>query len=169
MSFLAIESYLNTFKFIEDLIKNPDYKLNILSINEDMSHIRGEIRCSNDVNNLNFIPFETDIIKLDDSLMFKTIYDVNGKISVEKDIFLVLQEKQRAQYYNRKSKFLIHILDNDIKHVYTTGKKYKLENGLNYNLGIVNMKNSEVIRILESLKKDIINMTSNISTYKNRS
>lgn len=166
MNFYAIESFLTKFGFIENLIKNPNYKLNILDIKNDMSHISGEIKFNSGETSAESIPFETDIIKLEDSLMFKTIYERNGKIFGEKDIFLLMQEKPKIQYNNRKVKFLIHILDNDIKQIYTTGKKYQIENGISENLSKINMKNIDVKKKLEAYKQEIISISTNISSHK---
>lgn len=162
MNTFVMNSYLIRFKFIEDLVCNSNYELNVLDVNDDMTHISGVIKSNNDENN---IPFETDVLLFDDMLMFRTIYEKGGKIISERDVFVLVKEKQ-SQFYNSKIKLLIHILDDDIKQIYTVSKNYKLTNGISENLGRMNMENKDVKKQLEIYKQEIVSMSQNRSVHK---
>lgn len=157
----VLKSYLMELKFVEQLKNNNNCELDILNYTDDLSHISGVFRFDNGRE----IPFETDIIKDDNFWAFKTIYQMNGRIFNEKDIFAVVKEKV-SQYFNSKSNLLIHLVDNDIVKAYRVGKKYTLDRGISGSYGMMNMSNREVINQLNSYKQELENLNIKSSSIK---
>lgn len=161
MNSYALKSYLMELKFVEQLKNNNNCELDILNYMDDLSHISGVFRFGNDKQ----IPFETDIIKDDNFWAFKTIYQINGKIFNEKDVFALVKERV-SQYFNSKSKLLIHLADNEIVQAYRVGKKHTLDRGISENYGMMNMNNRDVINQLNSYKQELENLNIKSNNIK---
>lgn len=154
MNISAIKSFVTRFKFISEMINYQDYELNILNIGDDGEHISFEFRINNGNDDFVSIPFETSLVCFDNLLVFNTIYQKNNKIFNERNVFALVDEKQ-SQYYNSKTKLLIHFVDNDIRQAYRVGRKYNFNNGLSESFGKMNMNSREIIKELNAYKEEI--------------
>lgn len=142
-----LKSFISRFSFFKqgiDLIQQ-NFEINISNNNPD--NVIGTITIKTPLLTKQ-IKFNSIISKTEDILIFKTKYQIEDKEYEEIDVFTIVNEKTK-NYATTKTKYLFHIVNNEIINAYRVGKKYKFENGINESLLKFNMDNKEVLELIK--------------------
>ena len=146
-----LKSFISSLGFVSEKLNLQPSKAEIKILNNynESNQIQGIITTSSSTEESEIIFFESHFNKSDEMLIFKTKYQYAGRIYEEVDTFAIANMDQRG-YYTHKTKLLIHVVDGKIVQSYSVGKKYKFENGISENLSKLNMRNKDVINMLNN-------------------
>lgn len=136
MNKIALQTYIST-------ITENSYKE--LNIDPVTNKINGTIIVSSSEE----IYFETQFEKEDDNnLTFNITYYIdkhNPSNTIEETHTFIIDDSITTSFFGRKTKYLIHLINGELKQAYIVNKKYQLENGISESYTKMNMKNKEAI------------------------
>ena len=158
MNTIILKSFISRLDFISEKIEylnSNTYEIIIENINNN--EITGIFLLKNNPNET--IKFNTQMIKTDDILKFKSNYQTKDIKKSETDTFVIINQETKS-YFTPKTKYLIHLVEDKIKQAYIVNKKYKFENGINENYSRINMNNQEIFNnIKHHYESEITNKT----------
>ena len=106
-------------------------------------------------NQEELIAFESQIIKTDDLLIFKSKYrydannqeENNDNHTYEKEEVntFAIVKSEKKNLFGPKLKYLLHLVNNNLEKIYVVSKKYQFENGISENFTLLSMKEKELI------------------------
>ena len=149
MNEVIMNLFISKLSFVSEKIKNPDiinYEIKLLNYNPESKKIKGIININYKSDEIEMIFFESKIIKEEDMLVFKSRYQNKGELKEKTDTYVITNEQQSFLF--KKSKLLVHLIDNKIIDVYCVGKNYTFEKGINDNLFKLNTNNKDIQDIL---------------------
>lgn len=151
MNIIVLKSFISRLDFISKKIKYPynnSLEINILNIDNNIEKIEGKAIIKNEINEIETITFNIQLSKSDDMLLFRTSYKSDKQPTTNEyeavDTFAIVNQESKS-FFTPKTKYLIHLVDGNIKQAYIVNKKYKFTNGINENYTKLNMDNKDVI------------------------
>lgn len=168
MNINILKCFISKLDFISERTKyeySSISEINILNVDEEEHIIKGTVVIRLDAKCLEVITFETRFSQLDDILIFKSKYQIDtnnshqnfdsvvdgeyiSKVFEEVDTFVIINQESKT-FFTPKTKYLIHLVDGNIKQAYVVNKKYKFENGLSENYTKLNMDNKELLNYIQ--------------------
>lgn len=148
MNIITLKSFISRLDFISEKIEymnSNNYEIIIENTNNN--EITGIFLLENNPDET--IRFNTQIIKTDAILIFKSNYQKKDIKKSEVDTFVIINQESKS-YFTPKTKYLIHLVEDKIKQAYIVNKKYKFENGINENHSRINMNNQEIFNNLKN-------------------
>lgn len=142
MNTIILKSFISKLDYISKKIgysNSSIYEIDFENINNN--EIIGNVSIKNEVPET--IKFNIQISESEDILIFRSTYELSNVQKTEIDTFVIVNQETRT-YFTPKTKYLIHLVDNQIKQAYIVNKKYKFSNGINENHSKINMDNKEI-------------------------
>ena len=153
---IALQNFISKL----DFIKNPENVCENITISNEMNTINGIIGLGKNEE----IFFESTYRKTDDVLEFQTTYQLNhqytSEVLTETDTFIIANSKNKF-IFSPRIKYLLHIVNGNLKQAYIVNKKYNFDCGISENYTKLNMDNKEVLRSIPNKYQNIPTPTNN--------
>lgn len=159
MNLNTLKVFISRLEFISKKLRTPychNYEINFFPNQQETHKIAGTVNIQNRKGKTEVVFFETKLSKSEDMLVFKTIYQSNGKLSEEIDTFAIATIEQKG-YFNPQNNLLIHLVNNKISEAYYVGRKYQFENGISDSFTKLNMNDQDMVNLINNTYGNSIN------------
>lgn len=152
MNMIVLKGFISHLNFIAKRKINPyssNIEINISNIDNKEHKINGNVIIKNETNQNETIIFNIQLSESADMLVFKSTYQSDKETLTNRDLeevnTFVIVNPETKSFFTPKTKYLIHLVDGNLKQAYIVNKKYKFTNGISENYSKLNMDNKDNI------------------------